>query len=219
MAVETDEFVIATFALWAGDFSYCEKLLTKFSPPHNTPQIGDQAQSPEDFICATGALRLRQLWQKRGEFKQFAAEFYEEGYQIVDNPTVLETKHLRATVWRNGEREFLLQGYLKDLAWQDSLFELARKEAGQTEKPRPPTAPQQPDLFEREAGAAPVKTLGASWIIAGNPFIQVELTDLGMIEATGLWLEPRLPDSAQPITAPFLRLLETLDKLPTGTPS
>src|SRR6266478_2226201 len=109
MAVETDGFVIATFALWAGDFSYCEQLLREFSPPHDTPPIDDTAQSPEDFIRATGALRLRQLWQKRGEFKQFAAEFYDAGYQIADNPTVLETKHLRATVWRTAEREFLLQ--------------------------------------------------------------------------------------------------------------
>jgi hypothetical protein len=33
MGAEPDKFIIASFAIWAGDFAYFEKLLRDFSPP------------------------------------------------------------------------------------------------------------------------------------------------------------------------------------------
>ena len=123
MPAETDKFIIASFALWAGDFEYCEKLLRAYSNPSDVAPIEDGAEIPEDFIRATGALRLRQLWQKRGEFKKLTKEYGNQGVEITDKPTILETKHLRATLWRTGAREFMMQGYLKELSWQEGLFE------------------------------------------------------------------------------------------------
>src|SRR5215510_6748589 len=109
MAADTDKFIVAMFALWAGDFSYCDKLLREFSPPRRSPRNETEAHSPEDFIRISGALRLRQLWQKRGEFKKLASHYNRAGFEVTDEPNVLETKHLRATVWRVSEREFVMQ--------------------------------------------------------------------------------------------------------------
>ena len=211
MLADTDKFIIATFALWAGDFEHVEKLLREFSPPHETTSIDEGAEKPEDFIRATGALRLRQLRQKRGEFKKLAAEYANQEVEVTDKPTILETKHLRATLWRTGEREFVMQGYLKELRWQHSLFELAHREASRHDGPKPRLPRSLPYLIEPETEAQPSKPLGVAWSIPQNPFLQVELTDLGLIEATGLWIEPRLPQNAEVIKEPFSKLLRTLD--------
>lgn len=214
MAADTDQFIIATFALWAGDFAYVERLLRDFSPPHEISSDVKDPKSPEDFIRATGALRLRQLWQKRGEFNSLAAECAKHGGEITDKAILLETTHLRAMLWRTGAREFSMQGYLKQLDWQQELFEQARKTAsghGSFKDARPPTeAELLPTAFLGEA----MKPLGVAWVVARNPFIQIELSDLGLIEASGLWTAPQLPQSAEAIKAPFLQLLKELDGPP-----
>ena len=84
MAAETDSYIIASSALWAGDFEYFEKLLRAYSNPSDVEPIDQGAEVPEDFIRATGALRLRQLWQKRGEFKKLAREYARQGAEITD---------------------------------------------------------------------------------------------------------------------------------------
>jgi hypothetical protein len=217
MTAETDKFVVASFALWAGDFEYFEELLRGYSNPSDVKSIEGGAESPEDFIRATGALRLRQLRQKRGEFKKLTREYGRQGAKLTDKPTVMETKHLRATLWRTGAREFLLQGYLTELSWQDGLFSRARHLAAANEhlksKNVSPTsdAVEELDVFESTATRKSFTGSGTAWVVAENPFIQVELTDLGLIEATGIWIERELPDAAASITQPFLRLLQGLD--------
>lgn len=198
MAADTDNFVVATFALWAGDFAFADRLLRSFSPPHQVRSIDEGAEHPKHIIQATGALRLRQLRQKRGEFRKLAFEYGRSGTAISDTPTILETTHLRATLWRIGEREFLLQGYLKDLDWQDMLFKLASI-----------TADVERHAQNERGMFGP---LGFRWALPGNPFLVVELTDLGLIEASGLWTAPALPQQAVQITARFQELLDSLDK-------
>jgi len=211
MAAEEDRFIIGCSALWAGDFEYFEKLLRQYSYPLDVEPIDHGAESPEDFIRATAALRLRQLWQKRGEFKKLAREYALQGVEITDKPTILETKHLRATLWRTGSREFLLQGYLTDLSWQEGLFSHARRVADAAENPKSKSLIQRNDMFEEEEAGESFTGLGAAWVVAENPFIQVELTDLGLLEATGIWTGRELPDAAAAITQPFLKLLHKLD--------
>lgn len=240
MVADTDKFIIATFALWAGDFLFFEKLLSTFSPPHRTVASERDMEEPEDFIRTTGALRLRQLWQKRSEFRKLAAEYSSERVQVTDTPMILETEHLRATLWRTGEREFIMQGYLKDLGWQDHLFTCAREQAAKSIEPIPETPQEELKLPRRKPKSSaqqttsdidpddmsdedykelfhsierpPILPLGASWTQIGNPFIQVELTDLGLLEATGLWTEGRLPKKADSIVEPFMKVLRNLDE-------
>jgi hypothetical protein len=214
MASETDKFVIATFALWAGDIKYCERLLREFSPVAGQRAADAHIGAPEDFIRVAGALRLRQLWQKRGEFKSLAAEYGHAGLVLTDEPLILGTDHLRAAVWRLGEREFLMQAYLTNLEWQHSLFERAVTEASRSSPTRGiASAVRQPETnVEDEA----VQSLGVAWAVPGNPFLQVELTDLALLEATALWTEPSLPENGEVITNSLQHLLDALDE-PTPT--
>jgi len=218
MAAETDKFVIATFALWAGDFAYFEQLLREFSHPHDTPPIDEGAERPEDFIRATGALRLRQLWQKRGEFKKLTLEYAGPGIEVTDTPIILKTTHLRATLWRTDEREFLMQGYLKELGWQKELFEQVHRQAGRDESRKVQASIPPTDLFYTHPEGERSMPLGTAWAVPGNPFLQVELTDLGLLEAAGLWTEPRLPDNAKAIIDVFQKLLTALDEPLTEAP-
>lgn len=212
MTAETDKFIVATFALWAGDFAFFERLLKEFSPPWNLRSPEGGVESPEDVIRATGALRLRQLWQKKGEFQKLIVEYRPQGIQIVEQPLTLQTRHLRATVWRTGEREFSMQAYLRDLAWEEELFARARREASRN---RPPQRRFPPGLSEAVGPAPerlPGKALGDSWTVAGNPFLQIELTDLGLLDVSALWTELELPESGESITRPLFELLRVLDE-------
>lgn len=212
MAAKTDNFIVASFALWAGDFAFFERMMKDFSRPRETPSIEKGTDSPEDIIRYVGALRLRQYWQKRGEFKKLAAEYEKQGLQVDEKPYVLETQHLRAAVWRINEREFSMYGYLSDLAWERELFERAQREASRNE-PVKSTIPEVPGKFSNEFLVKDsVKGLGIAWTVIGNPFLQVELTDLGLIDVSAIWIEQRLPENAEAVTLPLLRLLRSLDE-------
>jgi hypothetical protein len=209
MAAETDQFVIATFALWAGDFAYFERLVNEFSPPHHTPQIGDDVETPTDFIRATGARRLRQLWQKRGEFKRLT-----ENLEITDRAEVIESEHLRGTIWRIEEREFLMQAYLKDLSWAESLFNLARLNARSPDSQKEIRSPNlHPELEWKTADDEAYHSPGSSWIVIGNPFIRVQLTEMGLVDARALWVERLLPMQAAEVIRPFSNVLASLDSV------
>ena len=207
MAAKTDDFIVASFALWAGDFSFFEKVMKDFSPPWETSSIERGVDSPADVIRYVGALRLRQYWQKKGEFKKLAAEYEEQGLHIDETPYVLEVQHLRAAVWRISEREFAMYAYLSDLTWEKQLFERAQKEARNNE-PVKNNVLQLPAGFHRHES---VKGLGVGWAVIGNPFLQVELTDLGLIEVSAIWTEQRLPENAEAVTGPLLKVLRSLD--------
>lgn len=201
MDAETEKFIVASFAAWAGDFEYFEKLLRAFSPPHKIDsKIPQELQDPIDIIRWSGAKRLRQLRQKKGEFKNIISEYKKLGFNLSDKPLIIETINLKSTLWRTGERDFLLQGYLKNLNWQNELFLRARRQSSMVEHSEP------------DSKKTPVfKPLGVSWYVPGDLFLQAELTDLGFVEATGLWTKPNFPESAEAITVPFSKLLSDLD--------
>lgn len=210
MNVDTDRYIVATHALWAGDFEKFEALLRDFSPATKHSRRPETAETPEDFIKATGSLRLRQFWQKRSEFGALTEEYADSNVQITDKPTILETAHLRAALWRMGEREFLMQGYLTDLKWEQNLFARAHKEARKSVTPEK-SFKKQPTLGfmpEERSRMSP----GCAWVQVGNPFLQVELTDLALLEASGLWLKRQLPEQAAEITKAFQSVLNALDE-------
>jgi hypothetical protein len=210
MAAETDIFIIATYALWAGDFAYAEDLLQEYSPPHQTPAISRNGiESPEAILRAIGALRLRQLRQKRGEFRRLAAEQVRNGVELTGEPTILETKHLRSTLWRRDERTFVMRGYLKSLLWDRRLLECAHNAAETASHFESKQSPTRDELLESAESHYPI---GASWVIEGELFIQVEVTDLGQIEARGVWTRLRLPQDSEPVIGPFFNLLQSLDR-------
>lgn len=206
MSVDTNNFIVATFALWAGDFEYAETLL---SPYAHVPALNGAVESPDDLIKRTGALRLRQLRQKKGEFKELAAE-YGLRNPVVANPTVLVTNHLRGALWRLSAREFELRAYLIDLTWEESLFRLAHKEADQHERSLEPVEQRNRGLGF-EDNQPPRTTRGVAWTVTGSLLLRAQLSDMCLLEVNGLWTETKLTNSDELIKEPFLKLLHALD--------
>lgn len=206
MAAETDGFVIATFALWAGDTQYADERLAEYSPLHSRPLATlTSLNSPEELIATTAALRRRQLATKTREFKKIVSQRSDELGSLTEAPFVLQTDHLRATIYRRTSRQFSMRGYLRDLDWEPRLLELARK-AGNLDSARLITS--QPKLLKGPESYGP---LGASWAVEGSLFIEIDVTELGQIEANGVWTKLELPTGADAITKPFEAVLRSLD--------
>jgi hypothetical protein len=213
MGAETDQFIVATFALWAGDFDYVESLLGQYSPPAKTSKISDVIESPEELIRRTGALRLRQIWQKKGEFKKLASAYSSDRGGFNSSPVIIETNNLRGALWRIGSREFQLHGYLKMLERHEEMIRLAHREASRNELLEPQVTEGEANLFPGEDDK-PRRPLGVSWNVTGDPFLQARVSDLCLVEVNGIWTGSRLPKNAEDIMNPFSSLLESIDPDP-----
>lgn len=209
MDIDTDSYVIATFALWAGDFDYCVKMLSRLTTASRPGQevTGDPLA---DTVVATCRTRLRQIRARVAEFGKLSRYQAAADRKLVHVPCILQTPHIRGAVWRTGEREFVMQAYLTDIGWQAHLFEaargLAQRVASAGRQPSPP--PRDPTATE---GTVHVRSKGASWIALGNPFMQIHLTDMGLLKAGAIWIEEQLPSEASSVKEPFQRLLNSLE--------
>jgi hypothetical protein len=58
----------------------------------------------------------------------------------------------------------------------------------------------------------PQKRLGRNFTLVGNPFLQGELSDMGLLEIAALWIGPKLPENSEPIITPLKRVLGELDE-------
>lgn len=206
MSVETDNFIRATFALWAGDFEYAEALLTPYS---NSPSLDSDAESPDDLIKRTAGLRLRQLRYKKREFKVLAGE-YGLRTPVQATPAVLETRHMRGALWRLGTREFNLRAYLTDLSWDEKMLHLAHSEAALHERFEERFL-QSDYSLDFLGNREPRTTLGVTWTVTGNILLRAQLSDLCLLDVNGIWTQQGLPKADEQVREPFLRLLKTLD--------
>ena len=177
MTVDTDRFITATFALWAGDFEYAETLLSGFS---NESPLNGAVHSPEELIRRTGLLRLRQLRQKKGEFKVLAAEHGLRD-QIQPTPDVLETTHIRGALWRLGPREFNLLAYLTDLQWQEKMLGFAQEQAKLNEHYEPSASGRRQRPLQRELRS--IASSGVSWTVTGSVLMRAHISDLCLLRS------------------------------------
>lgn len=206
MPVDTENFITATFALWAGDFDHAEALLKPYA---NAPSLDGAVASPDDLIRRTGALRLRQLRYKKREFRELARE---HGLQtpIQATPAVLETKHMRGALWRLAAREFDLRAYLTDLSWEEKMLHLAHNEAALHERFEERIAHS--DYTLKFLGDRESRTsLGVTWTVTGSMLLLAQLSDLCLLDVNGIWTQPDLPKTEHEIKEPFLLLLKALD--------
>jgi hypothetical protein len=104
-----------------------------------------------------------------------------------------------------------MQAYLTDLAWQDQLFVNARKTARSPGTARDESQREEPSAESERARDHVYAPIGARWAVAGNPFMRVELTDLGLVQVNALWTAESLPAHGQEITKPFRSVLRSLD--------
>lgn len=202
---EPDAFVISTFAAWAGDDDKLRAVVQALLPRLRTASLEEGVGTPSGIMRFVAFERLRRRQSLNDERDVFTVT---TSHAAPASPSVLETSHLRGVIWRLSEREFLLQAYLTDLAWDRQLLERARFQPHQRFELKEPVGEAESidprlTLFDR---------LGASWVVAGNPFVQVEVGDMGLVEALAIWTEPRLePADGEIILGAFRRLLETLD--------
>lgn len=204
----TDDYVVARLAMWAGDFDHAARLLSRFAPQHEYGAFPDAVSSTEDLIRYAAALRRRQLAQKSGEFSKLSEELRIEGAVLVYQPEVITTTHLRGAIWRVGIRQFQMRAYLSDLTWEDGLLRAARALIAQSDDSQVP--------LPKTAGVSrtqrkPFVGQGGSWVSVGNPFVEIALSDLGLIEADAVWTEGDRPRSVEPIRGKFRSILEQLD--------
>jgi len=101
-----------------------------------------------------------------------------------------------------------MYAYLTDLSWESNLFKKAKifiSKLGEEKLP----------LYLDSGEEARIKSfMGSSgtWVITGNPFFQVHISDLGLIEAHGLWIKKELPKEAGQIKKAFSSILDKLDE-------
>jgi hypothetical protein len=198
MPAETDAFVIATFAMWAGDFVYAEELLRTFASRTSTTSF-EHAESPEDILRVSGRRRLHQLWQRRGEFRKLITEYP----ALREDPLIIVGKHVRGTVWRVSERSFEMYAYLTDLSWERELFARARVEFLKSQPVR-----SSDEAEQRALEHAP----GIAWTTPGNPTMEIDITDLGQIEVRAVWVNRELPESVEQLRQPLAALITRLDE-------
>lgn len=123
--------------------------------------------------------RWRQVVKRRQQFAEDWLEGESTRSEVLMQPAVLETRHLRGTVSRSDVRQFARRAYLTDPAWADELLASARKLEA-------PTSDASSALSPESKGAREFRPLGASWIVEGQVFIRASVTDMGLIEANGL---------------------------------
>jgi hypothetical protein len=220
-----DAFIVAQHAQWAGDFDHARALFVTVSnagsaaprrPPALPSRLPAGNPAPQGIGDADQLLRAAAghwyngLASKIRDFQGIRALYPAPDNAVDFRPHILsaEFRHLRGTVWRMSPREFLMRAYLTSPARSETFQDLARKEARER---RRETSGMDP-VFPFDEGDGPrIETGGWNWLLPGNPFITVTVSDLGLIEANALWTEREPPSEFRPVEDAFVELLRPLD--------
>jgi hypothetical protein len=133
MASKIDSYIIATFARWALDNEYYEKMIQQF----NTSDDDYQNSRSDPDAIAISAIQLlfdnvkKSKRNKSELLSKKNLESYQERttwkHQIVQKP------HTRGTIWRNSEISFVFKAYLTDLKFikelQKNVMQLVKNES------------------------------------------------------------------------------------------
>jgi hypothetical protein len=205
---DTNAYIVARFAEWAGDLSYSRDLYAKVGRGEQYRLFREKFDRPTDVIGFVASLRAARLGEPIGErqtlaAKAFALEMADEITAHVDPLPLRATQNLRAVVHRVGQRDFEMRAYPSNLDYESRLYEMAQKfGTGSATSDGKRKADQ-----ERKSYKSP----GGEWVIEGVLFQQVTVSDFGLIKSDGRWTKEDLPRNAEEILAPFQRLLYTLD--------
>jgi hypothetical protein len=211
-------YIIARYAQWAGDYKHSADLFESVASVELTFEgahddfLGEQGD-PEDIrdqnniLRQDAAKRYNNILRRIREFERIRSTLPGAGSQMGYAPMILSTVHLRGAVWRPAPREFVMLGYVNDLKWLPELLAAAARLADAQR-------PQDEARLEEMAGARDLpifEDLAYAWVVTGNPFLDVDVIDLGLIRARALWTDRELPADFAPIRTRFLELLASLD--------
>jgi len=110
MTVQSHDLIVASFALWAGDWGYLDRLIEE-----NLPK--DKSEKRDGFEDLFSRLKKSQLNRYKKKRDLFIKERGLTKYPI------LETDHIRSTIWYVSDFEYCMKGYLKDLSWERHFFD------------------------------------------------------------------------------------------------
>jgi len=105
MTAQSHDVIVASFALWAGDWCYLDRLIEE-----NLIKI--EREKKEGFDDLFSRLKKSQL----NRYKKKRDLFIKE--KGLTKFPILETDHIRSTIWYVSDFEYCLKGYLKDLTWE-----------------------------------------------------------------------------------------------------
>ncbi len=112
MVVTSEDFIVMSFALWAGDYEYLETLIKNASVDSEKQEI--PKNTPESIILSIGTENLEEYKNKREKFSK---------EKIVMNNNFLETVHIRARIWQISDFEYSMRAYLKNFKDLERLFD------------------------------------------------------------------------------------------------
>ena len=109
MNVRSERLILASFAIWAGDYLFFQSLFEEKS--NDDPQIDTKKSLPNVF--------------KKVEKENF--EWVKKARKLLSNDSlkkfpVLETKNIRATIWKITDFEYCMRAYLKNFDGEDEFF-------------------------------------------------------------------------------------------------
>jgi hypothetical protein len=157
MSAESHDLIVASFALWAGDWAYLNTLIKRGSLDKNNK---NSRHDFDDFILRTNENQFNRYKKKRSLFLK------DKG---LTKYLILETDHIRSTIWYVSNFEYCMKGYLKDLTWEKDFFSFAYHphnfETAQEKNMEPP-------MFSTE------------WISGKNGNCITRIDEMGLIEST-----------------------------------
>jgi hypothetical protein len=222
MAADTEYCILASFAMWAGDFSRAKEFLVGLEDVQNflsnmrhRPRFRFTPESPESYIYAAGAMRIRQMEKRHDRFLRKLRVARRLNPNLHTEPLFIASPKelLRASIWQFGRREFRLMAYPTDLKWGDELFvrTAAIRSSAVISRKLPPTLEKHADIpIERErenmTWGEPVRIE-----LTGDMLVEAEVSEMALITARGTWTKKELAMDKTEIVQPFQSLLNLLE--------
>lgn len=190
MTVLSEDFVIMSFALWAGDYSYLDSLAMKILIDKD--KTGRMEKTPESIIYSIGDENLEQYLIKKKKFIREKNAFNED---------FLETKNLRARIWQISDFEYCMRGYLKNLDEQKKIFaQIKSNHLDQSKNEN-----QEPSKIDE---------FGGSWSFKRKENCIVRINEMGLIEVSFFICEPDEAERISKVKYYLSSVLESLDDGP-----
>jgi hypothetical protein len=193
-----DVYHVARLAAWAGDFSFCKKLIKKVGnldekqDVTNPGESGFQLQKTLEEMLIYSASLLFQSLKSSSEIRE---KFEKTGF-VNDDLSLLETESLRGIIHGIEPVAFELRTFPSKLLRKNREIVMKRV--------------QELMLKSLDNGANTELRNSGEWVYrSSTPYIRVEFTALGQIRAIGFWCEVPSPDG---VRKQFKELMDTLER-------
>lgn len=200
-----EDYLVARLALWAGDTEEATWRLENYRSTRTKSVLTDLA-------AASAQKTLRQLKRRLSEYESiYAACDFRPG-TTGEHVLNSEAGIMRGVIWVEGDREFELRAYLRDTTLEEQFYwnaaRLHRSTIRQTTTETYLRYGLEP-IALRDLRQDP--KLNLEWVVEGDCFLQVAVSDFCTFCAHSTWTLQDLPMELAQITKPFQLLLNEFD--------